>query len=97
MKDEEAQLDDFVIALISGHGSRLKRFSLHRLPISLEALYDVCTGFVNLEQLFIVVEQEDLVGFWIRACHGVTLTSLRSSSGTHYRKPPDSRRSILIF
>ena len=55
------QLDHLVAALISTHGPRLKRFSINRLPISLEALYNVCTRFTNLEQLFTVVEQEDLV------------------------------------
>lgn len=71
MKDDEAQLDDFVTDLISAHGPRLKRFSLHRLPISLKALDDVCTGFTRLEQLFIVVEQEDLVSSCLRIYHGV--------------------------
>ena len=69
VSDKEARLDDFVTSLISVHGSRLKRFSLHRLPISLKALNDVCTGFTNLEQLFIVIEREDLVSPWLRARH----------------------------
>jgi hypothetical protein len=68
IKDKEARLDNLVTNLISVHGSRLKRFSLHRLPISLKALDDVCTGFMNLEQLFIVVEQGDLVSPWPRIC-----------------------------
>ena len=63
IEDKEAQLDDLVTTLISVHGSRLKRLSLHRLPISLKVLDDVCTSFTNLEQLFVVVEQEALVGF----------------------------------
>ena len=62
----EIQLDDFVAALVSAHGPRLKRFSLHRLPISLKALDGVCTGFTDLEHLFIVVGQEDLVGSYPR-------------------------------
>lgn len=64
INNQGAQLDDFVTSLISVHGLRLKRFSLHRLPISLKALDDVCTGFTVLKQLFIVVEQEDLVSPW---------------------------------
>ena len=55
------QLDDFVATLISAHGPRLKRFSINRLPISLETLHEICAGFTNLEQLFTVVEREDLV------------------------------------
>ena len=70
IKDEEVQLDGFVTSLISIHGSRLKRFSLHRLPISLKALDDVCAGFTNLEQLFVVVEQGDLVSPWLRIFPG---------------------------
>ena len=65
---KEGRLDDFVTSLISVHGSRLKRLSLHRLPISLKALDEVCTGFINLEQLFIAVEQEGLVSSWLRIC-----------------------------
>lgn len=61
LKDNEARLDDFVASLISVHGSRLKRFSFHRLPISLKVLDVICTGFANLEQLFITLEEEDLV------------------------------------
>ena len=57
----EVQLDNFITTLISVHGPRLKRFSLHRLPVSLKALDCACAGFTNLEQLFIVVEQQDLV------------------------------------
>ena len=66
IRDKEARLDHFVTGLISVHGSRLKRLSLHRLPLSLKALDDVCTGFTNLEQLFTAVEQEHLVSPWPR-------------------------------
>ena len=90
-KDKEAQADDFVTTLASVHGSRLKRLSLHRLPISLSALRNACVGFTNLEQLFIVVEQRDLVSPWAVSLRSA-LTSFRSSSGTRYRKPPNSRQ-----
>ncbi|KAF9645469.1 hypothetical protein BDM02DRAFT_3181243 [Thelephora ganbajun] len=73
IKDQEARLDDFVAALISVHGPHLRRFSLHRLPISLKALDDVCTGFTNLEQLFIVVEQEDLVNTRPTICQSILI------------------------
>lgn len=61
INDKTTKVDDFVTNLTTIHGSRLKRFSLHRLPISLKALDDVCTGFTNLQQLFIAIEQRDLV------------------------------------
>jgi hypothetical protein len=60
------QLEGFIATLISTHGPRLKRLSINRLPISPNALYGVCTGFPNLEQLFTIVEQEDLVSSYLR-------------------------------
>ena len=60
------ELDDFIATLVSTHGPRLKRLSIHRLPISLKALHDICTGFTNLEQLFAVVEQMDPVSGCLR-------------------------------
>lgn len=73
------QLDDFVATLISTHGSRLRRFSIHRLPISLKALYEVCTEFPNLEHLFVVVEQMEPVC----PCLKTSLVPFRSVSGAH--------------
>ena len=58
---KEIHLNDFVATLISTHGPRLKRLSIHRLPISLKVLYDVCSGFTNLEHLFVFVEEPYLV------------------------------------
>ena len=55
-------MNDFIPArVVSSHGSLLKRFSLHRLPISLKALDDVCIGFTSLEQLFIALGKRDMV------------------------------------
>jgi len=71
IKDGEVQVDNFITALISAHGSRLKRLSLHRLPISLKALDCACAGFKNLEQLFVAVEQRDLVSPWPCIYYGV--------------------------
>ena len=59
-------MDGFIAALISAHGPRLKRLSINRLPISLVALGNICTGFPNLEQFFIVVEREDFVSGGLR-------------------------------
>jgi len=71
IEDSEVQLDSFITALISTHGSRLKRLSLHRLPISLGALNRACAGFTNLEQLFVAVKQRDLVGPWPSVYYGI--------------------------
>ncbi|KAF9781527.1 hypothetical protein BJ322DRAFT_1076731 [Thelephora terrestris] len=56
----DTRADDLVAALISTHGPHLKRLSLHRMTISLGVLDKACTGFTNLEQLFVFVRQEDL-------------------------------------
>lgn len=78
-KLEETQLDGLVATLISTHGPRLKHLSMHRLPISLKVLHDVCTGFKNLEHLFVVVEPTDLVS----ACPRIWFVVLQSVSGAH--------------
>ena len=53
--------DDFCAAIVSAHGHRLTRFSVHRMRMSIGAIADICRRCVVLEQLFIVVEQNDLV------------------------------------
>ena len=94
IKGEEA--DDLVTAFISTHGSRLKRFALGRAPISLRALNEACTGFTNLEQLFITAARKDLVSPYQRSLsHGI-LINFSGSSGTRYRKPPNSKQPKLI-
>jgi hypothetical protein len=88
-RDKEARLDDLVASFVSTHGLRLKRFSLHRLPVSLKALDYVCVGFPNLEQLFIVVEQEDLVS----ATLGIRRAVHESVSGIHRELIIESRQT----
>ena len=64
IRDAEAKMNDFVAALVSAHGSRLRWLSLHRLFISPKALDDVCIEFKNLERLSIVIKELHLVGSW---------------------------------
>ncbi|KAI0357708.1 hypothetical protein OH77DRAFT_1494614 [Trametes cingulata] len=52
--------DDFCSAIVSAHRSRLTRFSVHRMRMSIDAIADICARCTVLEQLFIVVEQNDL-------------------------------------
>ncbi|KAH9924988.1 uncharacterized protein BXZ73DRAFT_91166 [Epithele typhae] len=55
------RLDDaFCAAVVSAHGSRITRFSVHRMRMTIDAIMDICRRCVVLEQLFIVVEQDDL-------------------------------------
>ncbi|KIJ64685.1 hypothetical protein HYDPIDRAFT_153403 [Hydnomerulius pinastri MD-312] len=52
--------DDFWKSIITKHGPRLKRFSIHRMQISLAALQIICSQCPLLEQLFVVAEQREL-------------------------------------
>lgn len=54
--------DEFWTSMVTKHGQRLKKFSVHRIHISLAALAMVCSQCPLLEQLFIVVAQNELVG-----------------------------------
>ena len=92
----EIQLEIFVAALVPAHGSRLKRFSLHCLPISLKALDGVCTGFTNLEHLSIVVEQEDLVGSCPRVCR-LQLNEFQVRIGCSLSKAPKLQAVHINF
>ena len=48
-------------ALATTHGSRLKRFAVHRMMIGLDAIRDICERCVKLEQLFIVITPTAMV------------------------------------
>ncbi|KAL1948356.1 hypothetical protein VTO73DRAFT_12431 [Trametes versicolor] len=52
--------DEFCKAVVSAHGQRLTRFSVHRMRMGIGAIADICTRCPVLQQLFIVVEQNDM-------------------------------------
>lgn len=52
---------EFCSAIVSSHGLNLRRFSVHRLRMNLAAVRDICRRCPNLEQLFVTMEQDDLV------------------------------------
>ncbi|GBE89773.1 hypothetical protein BKA93DRAFT_793618 [Sparassis latifolia] len=52
--------DVFCHAIVKVHGLRLRRFSIHRMPVSLSAIADVCHCCPLLEQLFVVMDQDAL-------------------------------------
>ncbi|OJA15161.1 hypothetical protein AZE42_08925, partial [Rhizopogon vesiculosus] len=52
--------DEFWKTIVTMHGSHLKRFSVHRMKISLDALYDICSRCSVLEELFILADRHDL-------------------------------------
>lgn len=58
---QSAAADVFWTDIITAHGSRLTRFSVHRTPINLGIIEDVCVHCTALEELFITVEQDSLV------------------------------------
>lgn len=53
--------NDFWDTMINNHGRRLKRISLHRMLVSFRTIKDFCSRCPNLEQLFVVVEQNMIV------------------------------------
>lgn len=57
--------DEFWKNIAAKHGRRLKKFSVHRLQISLAALEVICSQCPLLEQLFIVAEQDELVSRYL--------------------------------
>ncbi|KAG1737583.1 uncharacterized protein EDB91DRAFT_1290700 [Suillus paluster] len=52
--------DEFWKTIVTIHGSRLKRFSIHQMTISLDALRDICSRCSVLEQLFVFAARHDL-------------------------------------
>ncbi|KIY67243.1 hypothetical protein CYLTODRAFT_437122 [Cylindrobasidium torrendii FP15055 ss-10] len=46
--------------IVSVHGKRLRRFSVHRMLIGMESIDDICRRCPNLKELFIVVEHQSL-------------------------------------
>jgi len=57
---ESQTTDDFWRSLVEIHGSRLHRLSVHRILISLNAINNISTNCIALEQLFVVVEPHSL-------------------------------------
>lgn len=47
-------LAGFWTDLVAAHGDTLRRFSVLRMPISLESIKEMCAGCPNLEELFVV-------------------------------------------
>lgn len=47
--------------IVSVHGQRLRRFSVHRMLIGMESIEDICRRCPSLKELFIVVEHKSLV------------------------------------
>ncbi|KAJ7510664.1 hypothetical protein B0H11DRAFT_2168467 [Mycena galericulata] len=71
---QTAATDAFWRALITAHGARLTRFSVHRMPVSLPVIADVCTRCPALRQLFVVVDHEALGRFaeCLSLAHNIT-------------------------
>jgi hypothetical protein len=58
---ESLSTNHFWSQLVTTHGHRLKRFSVHRMLISLDAIDDICRRCTALEQFFLVIEPASLV------------------------------------
>ncbi|KAF8188936.1 hypothetical protein K438DRAFT_1593739 [Mycena galopus ATCC 62051] len=55
-----ASPDAFWHAIVSAHGARLTRVSVHRMAISMRAIQDICVRCPALRQLFVVVDPSAL-------------------------------------
>ncbi|KAG2159315.1 uncharacterized protein EDB93DRAFT_1115004 [Suillus bovinus] len=85
--------DDFWETIVTMHGSRLKRFSIDRMTISLGALQDICSRCSVLEQLFVVTTRHNLdeVTRCFAAAH-----NLRAIHVNFYREANDTdERSMM--
>ncbi|PCH36837.1 hypothetical protein WOLCODRAFT_109224 [Wolfiporia cocos MD-104 SS10] len=52
--------EDFCAAIVKAHGKRLRRFSVHRMRMSLASVDIICAQCPRLEQLFVVIQQQAL-------------------------------------
>ncbi|KAM5545415.1 hypothetical protein V8D89_001028, partial [Ganoderma adspersum] len=75
--------DEFCSAVVTAHGRRLTRFSVHRMRMSIGAIADICRRCTALEQLFVVVEQNDLDAF------GPCLAEAPRLRAVHVNRPLD--------
>lgn len=75
--------EEFCAAIVSAHGERLRRFSVHRMRMSIASIADVCKRCVHLEQLFVVVEQDALDAL------GPALAQARNLRVVHVNRPLD--------
>ena len=58
---ESPSTNHFWSQLVTAHEHRLKRFSVHRMLMSLDAIDDICRRCTSLEQFFLVLEPGCLV------------------------------------
>ena len=58
-----ALADQFCVRIVDRHRDHLVRFSFHRLRLSLGTIDHVCLSCTKLEQLFMVVNHEEMVYF----------------------------------
>ncbi|TFK52903.1 hypothetical protein OE88DRAFT_1626926 [Heliocybe sulcata] len=82
--------DDFCAQLVSGHGVRLRRFSVHRMRIGFGAVENICNGCPNLEQLFVVMRREEMKAL------GPVLAKARKLRSVHINFPLDAATSVTI-
>lgn len=87
--------NDFCSAIVSAHGSRLTRFSVHRMRMSINAIADICRRCIVLQQLFIVVDQNDMVWSSVSSC-AIEMSDKRITcagrTGTLFRPSAEATR-----
>ncbi|KAI0088861.1 hypothetical protein BDY19DRAFT_946407 [Irpex rosettiformis] len=52
--------DTFCAMIVNSHSNTLRKFSVDRMRLSMDALKDICNRCTSLERLFVVMQHEDL-------------------------------------
>lgn len=86
---EPPSTNHFWSQLVTMHGHRLKRFSVHRMLVSLDAIDDICRRCTSLEQLFIVIEPGSLN--MVGAC----LAQSRTLRSVHINHPLEAQSNAV--
>jgi len=85
--------DNFWKTIVTMHGSRLKRFSIDRMTISLGALHDICSRCSVLEQLFVVTTRHNLDD--VSSCFAAA-RNLRAIHVNFYREADETEERSMM-
>jgi len=86
---ESPRTNDFWSQLVTTHGHRLRRFSVHRMLLSLDAIDDICRRCPSLEQFFLVLEPESLQML------GACLAQSRTLRSVHINYPLEAHTDAV--
>lgn len=64
-RERQALVNDMCTRVLDIHGPRLRRFGFHRIRLSMNVVEEVCRKCTGLEQLFMLIDPEDLVNYFL--------------------------------